>query len=126
MSQLTDAAQAWARHRQDELNAVADHQPAGSLAREARLESTAEPAGPTRPVRRASQHELAVMVWLAVLPTLTALQFLLGHLLAAVPLYLRPPIMATLAVPTVVYGLMPRLQRLRAHLVGRGRGIQGE
>jgi len=39
--------------------------------------------------------------------------------LAAVPPYLRPPIMATLAVPIVVYAVMPRLARLTAR-VARG------
>jgi antibiotic biosynthesis monooxygenase (ABM) superfamily enzyme len=66
-----------------------------------------------------SQHRLALTVWLAVLPTLTVLQLVLGHVLAAVPLYLRPPIMATFAVPIVVYAVMPRLVRLTA------RGNQG-
>ena len=61
-----------------------------------------------------SQHRQAVTVWLAVLPTLTVLQLTLGHLLAAVPPLLRPPIMATVAVPIVVYAVMPRLARLTA------------
>jgi antibiotic biosynthesis monooxygenase (ABM) superfamily enzyme len=66
-----------------------------------------------------SQHRLAVTVWLAVLPTLTLLQLVLGHVLAEVPLLLRPPIMATFAVPIVVYAVMPRLARLTSR-VGRG------
>jgi antibiotic biosynthesis monooxygenase (ABM) superfamily enzyme len=60
-----------------------------------------------------------VTVWLAVLPTLTVLQLLLGHLLTQAPPMLRPPIMATLAVPIVVYGLMPRLSRLTARAARR-------
>jgi antibiotic biosynthesis monooxygenase (ABM) superfamily enzyme len=64
-----------------------------------------------------SRHHQALMVWIAVLPTLTLLQLALGGLLEAVPPYLRPPIVATLVVPIVVYGLLPRLQRLGARLV---------
>ena len=67
---------------------------------------------PTAP----SPHRQALTVWLAVLPTLTVLQLALGHVLASVPVLLRPPIMATLAVPIVVYGVMPRLTRLIARL----------
>jgi antibiotic biosynthesis monooxygenase (ABM) superfamily enzyme len=58
-------------------------------------------------------------VWLAVLPTLTVLQLVLGDRLAEVHPNLRPPIMATLAVPIVVYGVMPVLARLIAR-VARG------
>jgi antibiotic biosynthesis monooxygenase (ABM) superfamily enzyme len=63
-----------------------------------------------------SRHRMALTVWIAVLPTLTALQLVLGGLLGAVPPYLRPPIMATATVPTVVYVLMPPLQRLLTRL----------
>lgn len=63
-----------------------------------------------------SRHQQALMVWIAVLPTLTVLQLALGGLLEAVPPYVRPPIVATLVVPIVVYGLLPRLQRLHARL----------
>jgi len=72
-----------------------------------------------QPSPAVSQHRLALTVWLAVLPTLTVLQFVLGHVLARVPPIVRPPIMATLAVPIVVYAVMPRLARLT------GRGARG-
>jgi antibiotic biosynthesis monooxygenase (ABM) superfamily enzyme len=75
--------------------------------------STHQPSAPV------SQHRQAVTVWLAVLPTLTLLQLLLGDILAAVPPYLRPPIIATLAVPIVVYAVMPRLARLTARVARR-------
>jgi antibiotic biosynthesis monooxygenase (ABM) superfamily enzyme len=72
-----------------------------------------------QPSASVSQHRQAVTVWLAVLPTLSLLQLVLGDLLAALPPYLRPPIMATVAVPIVVYLVMPRLVRLTAR-VARG------
>ncbi len=59
------------------------------------------------------------MIWIAVLPTLTVLQLALGGLLEAVPPYLRPPIIATLMVPMMVYVLMPLLQRIDARLTKR-------
>lgn len=67
-------------------------------------------AGPPR-------HQQALMVWVAILPILTVLQFALGGLLQKAPQILRAPIMATLAVPVVVYVAMPQLLRLRARLI---------
>ena len=69
-----------------------------------------------------TKHQLAFMIWVAVFPTLTALNLILGDLLAAVPSVVRTFILATVAVPIVIYGLMPRLHRLRARIfTHRGR-----
>jgi hypothetical protein len=72
--------------------------------------STPPPGPPTK-------HQLALMIWIAVFPTLTVLNLALGRwlkTLAAVP---RTFILATVAVPIVIYGLMPQLHRLRAWLL---------
>ena len=66
-----------------------------------------------------SKHQLALMIWLAVLPTLTVLNVGLSSLLVDTPVVLRTVIVATIAVPIVMYGLMPRLHRLRARLLTR-------
>ncbi len=71
------------------------------------------------PVPPPSKHQLALMIWLAVLPTLTVLNVALSSLLADAPIVLRTFVLATIAVPIVMYGLMPRLHRLRARLVAR-------
>ncbi|GIE31020.1 hypothetical protein Ait01nite_040650 [Actinoplanes italicus] len=60
---------------------------------------------------------MAVMIWIAVFPTLTVLQLLLGDLLRDAPMVLRTLVLATIAVPIVVYGLMPLLSRLRTRLI---------
>jgi antibiotic biosynthesis monooxygenase (ABM) superfamily enzyme len=76
----------------------------------------------TRPPVRVGpppRHHLAVMIWLAVFPTLTALQLLLGDLLRDTPTVLRTLVLATIAVPIVIYGLLPPLQRLRTRLLSR-------
>ena len=62
---------------------------------------------------------MALMIWLAVFPTLTVLQLLLGDLLQATPAVLRTLVLATIAVPIVIYGLLPPLQRLRMYLISR-------
>ena len=68
-----------------------------------------------------SRHELAVMIWLCVFPTLTALNVTLGDWLASMPSVVRTFVLATIAVPIVIYGLMPRLHRARARLSSRRR-----
>ena len=71
------------------------------------------------PVPPPSKHQLALMIWLAVLPTLIVLNLALSSLLTGTPVVLRTVIVATIAVPIVMYGLMPRLHRLRARLLAR-------
>ena len=71
------------------------------------------------PVPPPSKHQLALMIWFAVLPTLIVLNLALSSLLTGTPVVLRTVIVATLAVPIVMYGLMPRLHRLRARLLAR-------
>lgn len=64
-----------------------------------------------------SKHQLALMIWLAVLPTLMVLNLGLGRLLADLPVVPRTFVLATVAVPIVIYGLMPQLHRLRVRLL---------
>ncbi|MDX6365146.1 MAG: hypothetical protein QOK30_222 [Nocardioidaceae bacterium] len=64
-----------------------------------------------------SKHQLALMIWLAVFPTLVALNLTLGRLIGDLAVVPRTFILATVAVPIVIYGLMPHLHRLRARLL---------
>jgi antibiotic biosynthesis monooxygenase (ABM) superfamily enzyme len=68
-----------------------------------------------------SKHQLAVMIWLCVFPTLTVINVALGGWLQEMSPVMRTFILATIAVPIVIYGLMPHLQRLRVRLL-RARG----
>jgi antibiotic biosynthesis monooxygenase (ABM) superfamily enzyme len=83
---------------------------------------SAQPA----PVSPPTKHQLALMIWLAVFPTLTVLNLVLGDWLRPMSPILRTFVLATIAVPIVIYGLMPQLHRLRARLGTRlrlaGRG----
>jgi antibiotic biosynthesis monooxygenase (ABM) superfamily enzyme len=78
-------------------------------------ETTARP----RPVPPPTKHQLALMIWLAVVPTLIGLNLLLDDALTDVSTVPRTFVLATVAVPIVIYGLMPRLHRLRARLIAR-------
>ena len=68
-----------------------------------------------------TRHQLAVMIWLAVFPTLTVLNLALGDWLATLTPVLRTFVLATIAVPIVMYGVMPQLHRVRGHLLTRVR-----
>ena len=66
-----------------------------------------------------SKHQLAVMIWLAVFPTLTVLNLALGDWLKTLSPVLRTFVLATVAVPIVIYGLMPQLHKIRVRLLTR-------
>lgn len=72
-----------------------------------------KPAGPP------TKHQLALMIWIAVFPTLTALNLSIGPWLSDAGPVLRTFVLATLAVPIVIYGIMPRLHRVRIRLLSR-------
>ena len=61
----------------------------------------------TLPVPAATKHQLALMIWMAVLPTLIVLNLVLNSALADLPMVLRTFVLATVAVPIVIYCLMP-------------------
>lgn len=67
------------------------------------------------------RHQLALMIWLAVFPTLTAINLTLEDWLAPMSPVLRTFVLATIAVPIVIYGVMPQLHRLRAVLLRSAR-----
>ena len=73
--------------------------------------------GPRTPPSPPSKHQLTLMIWLAVFPTLTVLNLALGGVLRDLPVVLRTFVLATAAVPIVMYVVMPRLHRLRARLL---------
>jgi antibiotic biosynthesis monooxygenase (ABM) superfamily enzyme len=61
------------------------------------------------------------MIWLCVFPTLTAINLVFGDWLSPMPSVLRTFVLATIAVPIVIYGLMPHLHGLRVRLLTRAR-----
>lgn len=66
-----------------------------------------------------TKHQLALMIWLAVFPTLTVLNLALGDSLQTLTPVVRTFVLATIAVPIVIYGLMPQLHRARRRLLTR-------
>lgn len=86
------------------------------LSREERMESAGDAIGPP------SKHELALMIWIAVVPILTTLNLLLHDALDGLPIVVRTLILVTIAVPIVIYAAVPILHRLRSRLIGYLRG----
>jgi antibiotic biosynthesis monooxygenase (ABM) superfamily enzyme len=66
-----------------------------------------------------TKHQLALMIWLAVFPALTVVNLVLGDWLHTLTPVIRTFVLATMAVPIVIYGLMPQLHRLRRLLLAR-------
>ena len=81
----------------------------------------------TTPARSAppSRHQLALMIWLCVFPTLTLLNLTLSEWLAPMSTVPRTLVLATIAVPIVIYGLMPHLHRARGRLLARRKPAVG-
>jgi antibiotic biosynthesis monooxygenase (ABM) superfamily enzyme len=77
------------------------------------------PSSPPPVLGPPSKHQLALMIWLAVFPTLTVLNLALGEWLAVLTPVVRTFVLATIAVPIVIYGLMPHLHRARARVLRR-------
>jgi antibiotic biosynthesis monooxygenase (ABM) superfamily enzyme len=71
-----------------------------------------------------TKHQLALMIWLAVFPTLLVLNLALGDWLRTMTPVLRTFVLATIAVPIVIYGLMPQLHRARRRLLTRNAAHQ--
>lgn len=80
---------------------------------------TAERPTPSTRVPPPSKHQLALMIWLAVFPTLTVLNVLLDDWLSTLSTVPRTFVLATVAVPVVIYGVMPPLHRARGRLLQR-------
>ncbi len=81
--------------------------------------ATARETTSTPQVGPPTKHQLALMIWVAVFPTLTLLNLALGDWLQDLSPVPRTFVLATVAVPIVIYGLMPRLHRLRGRLLTR-------
>jgi antibiotic biosynthesis monooxygenase (ABM) superfamily enzyme len=82
------------------------------------VKNTTQSSMPVRP-GPPSKHQLALMIWLAVFPTLTILNLVLRDWLHTLTTVERTFVLATIAVPIVAYWLMPQLHRIRRLLLTR-------
>lgn len=74
-----------------------------------------------RPAAPPTKHQLALMIWLCVFPTLTIINLTLTDWLHPMSPVLRTFVLATIAVPIVIYGLMPQLHKARVRILARSK-----
>jgi antibiotic biosynthesis monooxygenase (ABM) superfamily enzyme len=79
--------------------------------------TTTTPSSRTNVPGPPTKHQLALMIWLAVFPTLTLLNLALGGWLGTLAPVVRTFVLVTVAVPIVIYVLMPQLHRIRGRLL---------
>ncbi|MFD7643955.1 hypothetical protein ACFV4P_25240 [Kitasatospora sp. NPDC059795] len=66
-----------------------------------------------------STHMRVLITWLAVYPSITVVQLLLGPLLGGLAVPLRVLVITAVVVPPVVYLFVPGLLKVRAALLRR-------
>lgn len=74
-------------------------------------------SNPTTPLGPPTKHQLALMIWLCVFPTLTVINLALSDWLRPMSPVVRTFVLATIAVPIVIYGLMPQLHKARVRVL---------
>jgi len=70
-----------------------------------------------RPLGPPTKYQLALMIWLCVFPTLTVINLTFAGWLRPMSPVLRTFVLATIAVPIVIYGLMPQLHKVRVRIL---------
>lgn len=58
------------------------------------------------------KHKLTLLIWIAIYPLVTLLYYLMGDQLLSFPLPVRTLIVTAIAVPLMVYLLMPLLNKI--------------
>ena len=59
-----------------------------------------------------TKHKRAFLIWLAIYPLITLLFYLLGDIVIPFPIPVRTLIITLIAVPTVVYVILPIYHRI--------------
>lgn len=68
------------------------------------------------------KYKMAVLIWLAIYPSINVLFLLLGDWLVTLPLFLRTLILTGILVPLMVFVLLPLLMKIfRAWLQPKAR-----
>jgi hypothetical protein len=63
-------------------------------------------------MKQPPRWKTAIVVWLSIYPTITTVIWLLWPLIAAFPIPLKTLCITLLVVPTVVYFVLPFMQKL--------------
>jgi antibiotic biosynthesis monooxygenase (ABM) superfamily enzyme len=63
-------------------------------------------------MKQAPKWKFAIMVWIAIYPTITLVQFLIGDSLVHLPIPLRTLFLTLILVPLMVFILLPGLRKV--------------
>ena len=63
-------------------------------------------------MKQAPKWKFAIMVWIAIYPSITLLQFLIGESLLSFPIPLRSLFLTLILVPLMVFVLLPFLRKI--------------
>ena len=63
-------------------------------------------------MKQPPKWKFAVMVWLAIYPTITFVSYLIGDVIKEWPLSLKTLLMTGILVPTMIFVLLPILRKL--------------
>jgi antibiotic biosynthesis monooxygenase (ABM) superfamily enzyme len=63
-------------------------------------------------MKQPPKWKFAVMVWIAIYPAITMLQYLIGDKLVRLPIPIRTLILTGILVPFMIFVLLPILRRL--------------
>ncbi|MCU0349584.1 MAG: hypothetical protein MUF43_01960 [Flavobacterium sp.] len=63
-------------------------------------------------MKQPPKWKFAVMVWLAIYPTITLVTFIIGDSIQKFPLPIKTLIMTGILVPLMIYVLLPLLRKL--------------
>ncbi|MEY4834342.1 MAG: hypothetical protein RI980_457 [Bacteroidota bacterium] len=63
-------------------------------------------------MKQPPKWKFAILVWLAIYPTITLVSFLIGDLIKKWPLPLKTLVMTGILVPLMVFVLLPVLRKL--------------
>ncbi|MDL9936881.1 hypothetical protein QSJ18_09030 [Gordonia sp. ABSL1-1] len=66
-----------------------------------------------------SKHVRALIIWIAVYPTITVLMLALRPWVSDLPLPLATLVLTGVVVPVAAYGIIPVLLRVAASILGR-------
>jgi len=70
-------------------------------------------------MKQPPKWKFAVMVWLAIYPTITLVTFLIGDYIKNFPLPLKTLIMTGILVPLMVFVLLPILRKLMGNWLNK-------
>lgn len=63
---------------------------------------------------QAARHKMAILIWLAIYPTINFLFWVLGPIINPLPMYLKTLVLTLILVPLMVYVFLPGLNRVFA------------